>query len=74
MRMNLDRVASAHFVLGRDILCEFDYWLLAVSIASFPGPARSSLAVRNSRRGPPFQICEHSLVLREPGYKAKESL
>ena len=25
-----------------------------VSIASFPGPARSSLAVRNSRRGPGF--------------------
>ena len=24
------------------------------SIASFPGPARSSLAVRNSRRGPGF--------------------
>ena len=24
----------------------------AMSVASFPGPARSSLAVRNSRRGP----------------------
>ena len=30
MHMNLDDVASGHFVLGRDILCEFDYWPLAV--------------------------------------------
>ena len=30
--MNLDHVASGHFVLGRDILCEFDYWPLAVSM------------------------------------------
>ena len=28
--MNLDHVASVHFVLGRDILCEFDYWPLAI--------------------------------------------
>jgi len=32
MRMNLDYVASVHFVLGRDVLCEFDYWPFAVSI------------------------------------------
>ena len=32
MRMNLDHVASVHFVVGRDVLCEFDYWLLAVSM------------------------------------------
>ena len=25
MRMNLDHVASGHFVLGRDVLCELDY-------------------------------------------------
>ena len=31
MRMNLDHVASGHFVLGRDVLCEFD-WPLAVSM------------------------------------------
>ena len=31
MRMNLDHVASGHFVLGRDVLCEFDYWPLAAS-------------------------------------------
>ena len=30
MRMNLDHVASGHFVL--DVLCEFDYWPLAVSM------------------------------------------
>ena len=30
MRMNLDYVASGDFVLGRDVLCEFDYWPLAV--------------------------------------------
>ena len=32
MRMNLDHVANGHFVLGRDVLCEFDYWPLAVSL------------------------------------------
>ena len=32
MRMNLDHVVSGHFVLGRDVLCEFDYWPLAVSM------------------------------------------
>ena len=32
MRMNLDHVASGRFVLERDVHCEFDYWLLAVSI------------------------------------------
>ena len=32
MRMNLDHVASGHFVLGRDVLCEFDYWPLAVCL------------------------------------------
>ena len=32
MRVNLDHVASGHFVLGRDVLCEFDYWPLAVSM------------------------------------------
>ena len=31
MRMNLDHVASGDF-LGRDVLCEFDYWPLAVSM------------------------------------------
>ena len=30
MHMNLDHVASGHF-LGRDVHCEFDYWPLAVS-------------------------------------------
>ena len=32
MCMNLDIMASSHFVLGRDIHCEFDYWPLAVSM------------------------------------------
>ena len=32
MRMNLDHVASGDFVLRRDVLCEFDYWPLAVSM------------------------------------------
>ena len=31
--MNLDYVASGHFVLGRDVHCEFDCWPLAVSMA-----------------------------------------
>ena len=32
MHMNLDHVASGHFVLRRDVLCEFEYWPLAVSM------------------------------------------
>ena len=32
MRMNLDHMASGHFVLGRDVHCEFIYWPLAVSM------------------------------------------
>ena len=32
MRMNLDHVVGGHFVLGRDVHCEFDYWPLAVSM------------------------------------------
>ena len=33
MRMNLDHVLAAIlFSLGRDVLCEFDYWPLAVSM------------------------------------------
>ena len=30
--MNLDRVTSSHFVLGRDVHCKLDYWPLAVSM------------------------------------------
>ena len=33
MRINLDHVASGNFVLGRDVLCEFN-WPLAVSMPS----------------------------------------
>ena len=32
MRMNQDHVASGHFGLGRDVLCKFNYWPLAVSM------------------------------------------
>ena len=32
LRMNLGHVASGHFVLGRDVHCDFDYWPLAVSM------------------------------------------
>ena len=32
MHMNLDHVANGHFVLGRGVLCEFDYWPLAVCL------------------------------------------
>ena len=36
MRMNLDHVASDHFVHGRDVLCEFDYWPLAYDSTVLP--------------------------------------
>ena len=32
MRMNPDHMAGGCFVLGRDVHCEFDYWLLAASM------------------------------------------
>ena len=32
MGINLDHMAGGHFVLGRNVLCEFDYWPLAVSM------------------------------------------
>ena len=32
MRTNLDHMDSGHFVLGRDVHCEFDYWPLAVTM------------------------------------------
>ena len=30
MCMNVDHVGSGHFVLGGEVLCEFDYCLLAM--------------------------------------------
>ena len=32
MHTKLDHVASGHFVLGRYVLCVFDYWPLAVNM------------------------------------------
>ena len=32
MYMNLDHVTRCHFVLGRNIHCEFDYWPWAASM------------------------------------------
>ena len=32
MRMNLDHMGSSHFVLGKDMYCEFDYWPFTVSM------------------------------------------
>ena len=40
-------------------------------LASFPGPARSSLAVRNSRRGPGLVhhvMCATAVILRHTRY------
>ena len=34
-------------------------------LASFPGPARSSLAVRNSRRGPGISLCTDLLMRKK---------
>ena len=39
MCINLDHVASDRFVLGRDVLCEFDYWPLAVNASNKGTPA-----------------------------------
>ena len=53
MRMNLDHVASGHFVLGRDVLCEFDYWPLAVSMPLTKVCPQCKAAVRKRER------CDH---------------
>ena len=42
MRMNLDHIASRHFVLGRDSLCLFNYWPLTVLHLSMLYPNLSS--------------------------------
>ena len=55
MRMNLDQVASDHFVLGRDVLCEFaDYWPLAVSMPPTKLCPQCKAAVPARRK-----TCEH---------------
>ena len=40
------------FMEAFTIFCSLVYMIHGMAVASFPGPARSSLAVRNSRRGP----------------------
>ena len=53
-------VSSGHFVLGRGVLCEFDYWPLAVSMAPTKVCPRCKAAVPVRR-----ETCEHcDLVFR----------
>ena len=52
MRMNLHLVASGDFVLGRDVLCEFDYWPLAVSMPPTKVYPQCKAAV-------PVRRCDH---------------
>ena len=54
MRMNLDHVASGHFVLGRDVHCEFNYWPLAVSMPPTKVCPQCKAAVPVRRK-----TCEH---------------
>ena len=60
MRINLDHVASGHFALGGDVLCEFDYWPLAVSMP--PTKVCPSLVPR---------LISSFLYKKEPGYEAR---
>ena len=55
----LDHVASGHFVLGRDVHCEFDYWPLAVSMPPtkvYP-LCKSAVPVRRKT----CECCDHVL-------------
>ena len=54
MRMNLDDVASSYFVLGRDVLCEFNYWPLAVSMPPTKVCPQCKVAVLVGQK-----TCEH---------------
>ena len=51
MRMNLDHMACSHFVLGRDVLCKFDYWPLAVSMSPTKVclPCKTAAPIRRKR-------------------------
>ena len=47
-------IRGYHAAVGKLLVCEKELKNVAggYCVTSFPGPARSSLAVRNSRRGP----------------------
>ena len=68
MRMNLDRVASGHFVLG-DVLCEFDYWPLAVSMPPTKVCPQCKAAVPVRRK-----TCERSNLVFRSKRKAECNL
>ena len=57
IRMNLDHLASGHLVLGRDFLCEFDYWPLAVSIPPTKVCPQCKAAVPVRRKT--CECCDH---------------
>ena len=56
MRMNLDHVASGDH-LGRDVLCEFDYWPLAVSMPPTKVCLQCKAAVPVRRKT--CELCDH---------------
>ena len=68
MRMNLDHVASGDFVLGRDVLCEFDYWPLAVSMPPTKVCPQCKAAVPVRRKT--CERCDH--VFRSIGKRKAE--
>ena len=57
MRMNLDHVASGHFVLGRDVHCKFDSWPLAVSMPPTKVCPQCKAAVPVRRKT--CECCDH---------------
>ena len=57
IRMNLDHMASSHFALGIDVLCEFDYWTLAVSMPPTKVCLQSKAAVPVRRKT--YERCDH---------------
>ena len=69
MHMNLNHVASGHFVLGRDIHCEFDYWRLAVNMPPTMVCPQCKAAVPVRRK-----TCDAVIVSFDPNEKPECNL
>ena len=77
--MHLDHVASGHFILGRDIFCELNYWPLAVSMPPTKVCPQCKAAVPVRRKT--CERCDHvfrskrkaECILREKAMRAVES-
>ena len=69
MRMNLDHMAGGRFVLGRDVHCEFNYWLLAVNMPPTKVRLQCKAAVPVRRKT--CECCDHVFHSKECNLREK---